>query len=67
MNVVNVIFIANTFTYRQIDFLVNFLFFCAKVVISERFFLIFLYLIRNHTRNVNETCKLNDIMRVDLR
>ena len=67
MNAVNVTFIANTFTYRQIDFLVNFLFFCAKIVISERFFLIFLYLTRNHTRSVNRACKLNDIMRVDLR
>ena len=67
MNVVNVIFIANILTYRQIDFLVNFLFFCAKIVISKRFFLISLYLIRNHTRNVNKICKLNDIIRVDLR
>ena len=67
VNAVNVILIANILTYRQIDFLVNFLFFCAKVVISERFFLIFLYLIRNHTRNVNKACKFNDIMRVDLR
>ena len=49
MNVVNVILIANTLTYRQIDFLVSFLFFCAKVVISKRFFFIFFYLIRNHT------------------
>ena len=67
LNAVNVTLIADSLTYRQIDFLVNFLFFCAKVVISKRFFLIFLYLTRNHTRSVNRACKLNDIMRVDLR
>ena len=34
------ILIARIFTYRQIDSLVNFLFFCIKVVVSKRFFLI---------------------------
>ena len=41
IKVVNAIFIANTFTYRQIDFFANFLLFCAKIVMFKRFFFVF--------------------------
>ena len=67
MKIVNVILIANFLTNFQIDFFVNFLFFCAKNVIFERFFFNFLYVIRDHIRNINKTYKFNEIMRVDLR
>ena len=67
MKFVNETFIENFFTHRQIDFFVNFLFFCAKIVIFERFFFIFLYRIRDHIRNVNKLCKFNEIMRANLR
>ena len=66
MKVVNVIFIVNIFTYRQIDFFANFLFFCVKIVMFERFFFVFLYVVRNRIRNVNKSCKIIETMRLNL-
>ena len=59
-------FIVKILTYRQIDSLVNFLFFCIKIVVFERFFLILLYIVRNQIRNVNKSCKIIDAMRLNL-
>ena len=67
MKVVDAILIANTFTYRQIDFFVSFLFFCSKVVVSRRFFLISLYVIRNRIKNAHKSCRIIEAMRLDLR
>ena len=64
--VVDAALIADIFTYRQIDFLVSFLFFCSKVVVSERFFLISFYVIRNRTRNAHRSCRIIEAMRLDL-
>ena len=65
--IVDAIFIANIFTYRQIDFLVNFLFFCSKIVVSKRSFLISLYVIRNRIRNAHKLCKIIETMRLNLK
>ena len=66
MKTISVNLIADFLSYRQIDFLVCFLSFCAKIVISRRSFLIFLYLTWNRTWNVNKACRINDAIRVDL-
>ena len=57
---------ARILTYRQIDSLVDFLFFCIKVVVSRRSFLISLYIARNQTRSVNRSCKIIEAMRLNL-
>ena len=66
MKIVDAIFIAKTFTYRQIESFVNFLFFCSKVVMSKRFFLISFYIVRNRIWNVNKSCKITKTMRLNL-
>ena len=66
MKAIDEIFIARIFTYRQIDSLVDFLFFCIKIVIFERFLFISLYIVRNQIRNVNKSCKIIDAMRLNL-
>ena len=57
---------ARTLTYRQIDSLVDFLFFCIKIVVSKRSFLISLYIARDQTRSVNRSCKIIGAMRLNL-
>ena len=66
MKIVDAIFIANIFTYRQIEFFVNFLIFCSKVVVSKRFFLILFYIVRNRSRNVNKLWKIIETMHLNL-
>ena len=64
---VSVTLIADFLTNPQIDSFVNFLSFCAKGVIHGRFFLTSLYVARDHTRNTNRACRLNEAMRAGLR
>ena len=66
MKFVNEIFIKKFFTYRQIDFFVNFLSFCTRIVIFERFFLISFYIARDRIRNVNRFCKIIETIRLNL-
>ena len=66
MKIVDAILIAKILTYRQIESFVNFLFFCSKVVVSKRSFLISLYIVRNRIRNVNKSCKITEAMRLNL-
>ena len=66
MKTIDKILIVKILTYRQIDSLVDFLFFCIKFVVFEDSFFISFYIVRNQTRNVNKSCKIIDAMRLNL-